>query len=296
MATGQPSCSRTGPRGLTPRDFYPLIGFVAPTLITGYGIVMPRNGILGINELTVGFASAVLGACVTYAMGLRAAIRRRAASGAAQPHAWRRPTFIARQSARPRGVVGWMVAHIMRAETATANDMTIQFLGLRGSERVLDVGCGAGHAVSRVAARLVTGRVVGLDPSPTMVRAATRHNRRLIARRKAVIDQGDANRLPYPAASFDRILSTHTVYFWPDLAPVARELRRVLTPDGLLVLGFGDPERMRTMFPESVYTLRSAAEIERVFVAAGFAETRIETREISGHTMSWLLAGSRVPS
>lgn len=50
---------------------YPLIGFVVPTLLIGYGFVIPKSCIAGVNELTIGFATTVIGACVTYWMGLR---------------------------------------------------------------------------------------------------------------------------------------------------------------------------------------------------------------------------------
>jgi hypothetical protein len=50
---------------------YPLIGFVVPTLLVGYGLVIPKSCIAGINDLTIGFATTVIGACVTYWMGVR---------------------------------------------------------------------------------------------------------------------------------------------------------------------------------------------------------------------------------
>jgi len=53
------------------RYLYPLIGFVAPTLLIGYGFVIPKSCIAGINDLTIGFATTVIGACVTYWMGVR---------------------------------------------------------------------------------------------------------------------------------------------------------------------------------------------------------------------------------
>jgi hypothetical protein len=56
------------------RHFIPLIGFVLPTVIVGYGLVIPKSCIAGVNALTIGFATTILGACVTYAMGIRAAL------------------------------------------------------------------------------------------------------------------------------------------------------------------------------------------------------------------------------
>ena len=59
------------------RHYLPLIGFVAPTVIIGYGVVIPRSCIAGVNELTIGFASSIVGACVTYVLGVRAALKGR---------------------------------------------------------------------------------------------------------------------------------------------------------------------------------------------------------------------------
>jgi hypothetical protein len=57
------------------RYFYPLIGFVIPTLLIGYGFVIPRSCIAGINQLTIGFAATVVGACFAYWVGLRLVAR-----------------------------------------------------------------------------------------------------------------------------------------------------------------------------------------------------------------------------
>lgn len=47
------------------RYWTPLLGFVVPTIAIGYGVVIPRSCIAGVNELTIGFATTVLGACIT---------------------------------------------------------------------------------------------------------------------------------------------------------------------------------------------------------------------------------------
>ena len=55
--------------------FYPLVGFVLPTLAIGYGLVIPRSCIAGRNDLTLGFSTTVLGACLTYWFGLHTVVR-----------------------------------------------------------------------------------------------------------------------------------------------------------------------------------------------------------------------------
>jgi hypothetical protein len=57
------------------RYFVPLLGFVAPTLAIGYGVVIPGSCIAGVNELSVGFATTVAGACLAYWAGVRAVWR-----------------------------------------------------------------------------------------------------------------------------------------------------------------------------------------------------------------------------
>ena len=54
---------------------YPLAGFVVPTVLIGYGIVIPRSCIAGVNDLTIGFATTIVGASVTYVLGLRSVLR-----------------------------------------------------------------------------------------------------------------------------------------------------------------------------------------------------------------------------
>jgi ABC-type Fe3+ transport system permease subunit len=59
---------------MKPRHLVPLIGFVVPTVVIGYGYVIPRSCIAGWNQLTVGFGVTILSACVTYVLGVRAAL------------------------------------------------------------------------------------------------------------------------------------------------------------------------------------------------------------------------------
>ena len=61
---------------IRPRHFLPLVGFLVPTIAIAYGIVLPRNGVTGVNELTVGFAATLLGAAVAYLIGVAVVARR----------------------------------------------------------------------------------------------------------------------------------------------------------------------------------------------------------------------------
>jgi hypothetical protein len=65
-------CPPTARRRLL-RLWMPLVLFAVPTVVIGYGFVIPKSCIAGFNGLTFGFGTTVVGACMTYVAGIRAA-------------------------------------------------------------------------------------------------------------------------------------------------------------------------------------------------------------------------------
>lgn len=102
-------------------------------------------------------------------------------------------------------------------------------------ERVLDVACGTGSVARHVAPSVGTaGRVVALDSNPAMLAVA----RALPAPPGAPIAwlEGDATRLGLPHDAFDLVLCQQGVQFFADRAASVREMWRVLTDGGRVVL------------------------------------------------------------
>jgi hypothetical protein len=62
-------------RPVRTRHFGPLLAFLVPTIVVGYGLLIPRSCIAGVNQLTLGFASTLAGAALTYWLGIRSALR-----------------------------------------------------------------------------------------------------------------------------------------------------------------------------------------------------------------------------
>lgn len=63
------------------RHLSPLVGFVVPTVVIGYGVVIPGSCIASVNPLTIGFGTTVLGACMAYVVGVRGILREVRACG-----------------------------------------------------------------------------------------------------------------------------------------------------------------------------------------------------------------------
>lgn len=188
-----------------------------------------------------------------------------------------KPEFIARQSAHPTGLLGHLVARVMAFDTAAVNRHVLEVLGAKPGERILELGCGHGRALRQVAEAAAPACAVGVDPSPVMCGVARRHNRRAIEAGHARVEPGDSRHIPEPDASFDKVFSVHTLYFWPDLAEGLREIRRVLRSGGELLMAFhsGENAAVAANLPSSVYDMRRDEEVADALERTGFGEISI---------------------
>jgi ubiquinone/menaquinone biosynthesis C-methylase UbiE len=99
----------------------------------------------------------------------------------------------------------------------------------------LEVGCGTGHWVARLAARGC--RVAGLDPSAGMLGRAAGHVG------SAMLVRGHAEALPFMSRAFDRVVVVNALHHFRDPARFAIEAHRVLCPGGRIVVVGLDPSQ-----------------------------------------------------
>jgi len=135
--------------------------------------------------------------------------------------------------------------------------------------RLLDVGIASGGFFTQILKRVGRGALVyGVDLAPGMVRKA--HDRVRNAGAVPRLAQADAVALPYPADTFDALLSSYVLDLMPldDIFRALSQFHRVLKPGGRLVLvnlSKIDPDR-RTWYERSYEALPSAA---RAYVLGG---------------------------
>lgn len=133
-----------------------------------------------------------------------------------------------------------LMAKLLGADAARA--AFVEQIALPPKGRVLEIGCGTGSLLVLLKRARPAAEVVGLDPDP---------NALAIARRKAEragislrLDQGFADELPYPDASFDRVASSFMFHHLSRTVKekTLREVRRVLKPGGRFhMVDFGGP-------------------------------------------------------
>lgn len=121
-----------------------------------------------------------------------------------------------------------------------------QMLALRPTDRVLDVGSGDGFWTARFAAHCA--QIVGLEPDEH----ALEYARALYQRPNVEYVQGNAESLPYPPGTFDKVVSVSCLEHFADPLQGLREMARVLKPGGRLAISVDSllPENSPVSFRE----------------------------------------------
>lgn len=108
---------------------------------------------------------------------------------------------------------------------------TLRRMPMTPTARVLDVGCGTGELLRRLRAKYPRASLAGLDPVAEMLTVA---RGKLSGNEDLQIGYADA--LPWPAASFDVVVSCNMFHYISHPVEALREMARVIRPGGALVL------------------------------------------------------------
>lgn len=161
---------------------------------------------------------------------------------------------------------------------------TLARLGLRPAEQLLDVGCGTGALLERLARSHPAALLSGVDAVPEML---------AVARRKlpsgVTLREGWAERLPFGGGQFDVVVSCNAFHYFRQPAAALLEMGRVLRPEGRLVLTDWCDDYLACRVCDLVLRLFSPAHFKvyrereclRLLLAAGYGGARIDRYKIS---------------
>src|SRR3954453_19937117 len=90
----------------------------------------------------------------------------------------------------------------------------VDTLALDPADRVLEVGCGHGVAVSLICERLISGQITAIDRSEKMIEMATHRNRQHIARGRAVLKTSALETAQLGNERFDKVFAFNVAPFW----------------------------------------------------------------------------------
>lgn len=161
---------------------------------------------------------------------------------------------------------------------------TMARLTLRPSDRLLDVGCGTGALLCRLAESYPHAQMVGVDPVPEMLALARRRLPESVE-----IREGWAEQLPYEDASFDAVVSCNMFHYIRQPTVALREMGRVLRPGGQLVVTDWCDDYLACRVCDWYLRLFNRAHVKvyrereclRLLEDAGLVPTHIERYKIS---------------
>lgn len=199
------------------------------------------------------------------------------------------PRIVAQQLSHPTGLFGRLIGRLMNRHNAKMNAFALELLELTPADRVLEIGFGGGVTLSTLIER--AGFVAGIDRSHVMVERAKARYAGVVAAGRAEFREGTVEALPFEAASFDKICTVNTIYFWRSLEAGFAEIHRVLTPGGRAVVGFLPKTHMDRMgMPRDIFTARAPEDVVAALENEGFVNLRVERPQ---PTTSWNVVVAR---
>jgi SAM-dependent methyltransferase len=108
----------------------------------------------------------------------------------------------------------------------------VDTLAVDPADRLLEVGCGHGVAVSLVCERPASGRITAIDRSERMIEMAARRNREHIAAGRAVLKTAALETADFGNERFDKVFAFNVAPFWLQPKEALGIVRQCLAPDG----------------------------------------------------------------
>ena len=186
---------------------------------------------------------------------------------------------------KPQGEEGRQMLSRMNESHAFLTQWALGFFDFQESDHVLDIGCGGGAALARMASHIGSGHLTGIDYSKTSVEMSRELNAAALKSGKMDILEGSVEQLPFENGAFDKIVTVESFYFWPNPVENLREVRRVLKKGGVFLLAADIYQKeglsKATLDNISRYALLNPTpeEFQRMFAQAGFPETIVHTEQ-----------------
>jgi len=202
------------------------------------------------------------------------------------------------QCKRPSGAFGRVIARGMNRAHSPLTTWALGHIEVAAGASALDVGCGGGKTIDRLAKMASDGWVAGLDYSEESVLVSRRKNAKHIHEGRVEICHASVSSIPYEDDTFDLVTAVETFYFWPTPASDLAEVRRVLKPGGDLLIactmykGGKYDKRNRRFVDEIDMTYLTVDELHELLAGNGFDQIQV----IVDYDRGWICATARKAS
>ena len=182
---------------------------------------------------------------------------------------------------RPRGFVGRLLVSGMNRTHHKRTNWGLRHVEVGEDFTILDIGCGGGRTIGKLASMAREGKVYGVDISEDSVEVARNHNRKLVNEGKVEIRVSGVSELPFEGDYFDLVTAVETHFYWPNLLADLGEVLRVTKPDGILLviggeyLGSRTDERNRNWAEKIGMGLHTLEEFKEIMADVGFKDMEV---------------------
>jgi len=206
--------------------------------------------------------------------------------------------YVLNQVRKPTKWVGRLFLWIMNWSHSGVTDWGLKHVRVERNFKILDVGCGGGRTIEKLAALAAEGVIDGIDYASGSVAASRAKNAKLIEEGRVAIQQASVSRLPFAENTFDLVTAVETQYYWPDLLKDMQEILRVMKCGGALVIIAESYRKGAHEFLQRpvMKLLRSSnlgvEEHRALFLQAGYTDVHIFEERAKG----WICGIGKKPS
>ena len=116
------------------------------------------------------------------------------------------------------------------------NRLAVDQLDLAPTACIVDVGCVTGAALRHASFTVTQGHLIGVDPIPRMIEIAEAQSAAHPHAERIEFRQGSAEAIPVEERNADVVFAFDSFDHWQDVDRALSEIRRILRPDGELVV------------------------------------------------------------
>lgn len=186
-----------------------------------------------------------------------------------------------KQSRKPEGLSGRLMGEYMGKIHGQVTEWGLSKVNINSNDIILEIGCGGGYTINKLAKKIINGKIYGLDYSEVMIKLAREINREFIEKGLVEIKYGLVSSLPFLENTFNLIMGIETVNFWPEIINDLKEILRILKPNGTLILINNSyknkkfKKRNKNWKKLTNFNLYTPKKFEKYFLRAGFFNVQI---------------------
>jgi ubiquinone/menaquinone biosynthesis C-methylase UbiE len=201
------------------------------------------------------------------------------------------------QCSKPTGWLGRFTLWRMNSSHSKLTDWGLAHISIEKHYTILDVGCGGGKTISKLAALATQGKIYGVDYSEESVAATKSFNSPSIEAGRVEVRPGSVSQLPFSDGMFDLVTAVETHFWWPNLPADMREIFRVLKPGGQFIIiaevykgANTTASRLAEKYASRTgMTLLSVDEHRELFANAGYSDVQVIEKRDKG----WICAAGK---